>query len=103
VCSETASHAFLWRIADLTISPDPANRERLQGRTDPLFVVAHTPRAPLPNEVVIDKPGKESFYGTDLEMVLHLKGIRNLVLVGITTDVYTHESMAMCLAFTSLL
>ena len=49
--------------------------------------------APVPGELVIDKPGKGAFYATPLQAELQQRGIRQLVLMGVTTEVCVQTTM----------
>jgi biuret amidohydrolase len=48
---------------------------------------------PAPGEPVVDKPGKGAFYATDLDSMLHNRGIRSLVVCGVTTEVCVNTSV----------
>jgi nicotinamidase-related amidase len=43
--------------------------------------------APAPGEPVLDKPGKGAFYATDLELMLQCRGVTQLIICGVTTEV----------------
>ena len=48
---------------------------------------------PLADEPVFDKPGKGAFYATDLESILKHRGIRQLVVTGVTTEVCVNTTV----------
>ena len=48
---------------------------------------------PAAGEPVIDKPGKGAFYQTDLESMLKNRGIDNLLVCGVTTEVCVNTTV----------
>jgi nicotinamidase-related amidase len=49
--------------------------------------------APVEGEVVLDKPGKGSFYATDLETILRSRNITHLIVTGVTTEVCVQSTV----------
>jgi len=43
--------------------------------------------APASGEPVVDKPGKGAFFATDLDLILSNRGVTQLVICGVTTEV----------------
>ena len=48
---------------------------------------------PEPGETIIDKPGKGSFYATELGCLLEKWKVRKLIVTGVTTEVCVHSTV----------
>jgi biuret amidohydrolase len=71
-------------------APGPMGRILIRGERGHDIIDALAPRK---GEPVIDKPGKGAFYATDLQEILHHRGIETLIVCGVTTEVCVHTTV----------
>jgi len=68
----------------------PMGRILVRGEVGHDIIQQLYPRA---GEPVIDKPGKGSFHATDLQQILFDRGIKTLVVCGVTLEVCVHTTV----------
>jgi nicotinamidase-related amidase len=71
-------------------APGPLGRFLIHGEKGSAIV---DEVAPHDGEPIVDKRANGAFCGTDLAAILGVRGVRSLILCGITTDVCVHSTL----------